>query len=52
MTPAEPMTPAVRHHILIEYLRVKLNEHDWHGVADAACDLRELEARHPELRAT
>jgi hypothetical protein len=23
---------------------------DWHGVADAAMDLRELEAAHPELK--
>lgn len=30
---------------LIDYLRLKVDEGDWHGVADAAMDLRELEAR-------
>lgn len=28
---------------MIEYLKVKLDEQDWHGVSDAANDLRELE---------
>lgn len=30
--------------LLIEYLKLKVNEEDWHGVADAAMDLRELDA--------
>jgi hypothetical protein len=30
---------------LIAYLQMKVGEEDWHGVADAAMDLRELEAR-------
>ena len=30
--------------ILIEYLKLKVHEEDWHGVADAAMDLRELDA--------
>ena len=30
--------------ILISYLKVKTNECDWHGVSDAANDLRVLEA--------
>jgi hypothetical protein len=34
----------------VGYLQMKVEENDWHGVADAAADLRELEARHPELR--
>lgn len=29
--------------IYINYLQMKLNEQDWHAVADAAMDLRELE---------
>lgn len=29
---------------LIEYLEMKVIEQDWHGVSDAANDLRELEA--------
>jgi hypothetical protein len=28
---------------MIHYLQMKVNEQDWHGVADAAMDLRELE---------
>ena len=31
--------------ILIEYLQVMVANEDWHGVADVAMDLRELEAR-------
>jgi len=27
-----------------EYLRLKFEVEDWHGVADAAMDLREIEA--------
>ena len=33
-----------RRHVLITYLRVKLVEQDWHGIADAANDLRETDA--------
>ena len=29
--------------VMIDYLQMKVNEQDWHGVADAAMDLRELE---------
>lgn len=36
--------------ILIRYLYVKAEQRDWHGVSDAANDLRELEAENPELR--
>jgi len=35
----------------LRYLQVKIQERDWHAVADAAMDLRELEAAHPELKA-
>lgn len=31
--------------ILKQYLRIKVDEEDWHGVADAAMDLRELQAQ-------
>jgi predicted cupin superfamily sugar epimerase len=31
---------------LIKYLREKTDESDWHGVSDAANDLRVLEAEH------
>jgi hypothetical protein len=30
---------------MIAYLRLKVDEEDWHGVADAAMDLREIEAK-------
>lgn len=33
----------IRKQLMIEYLRLKLEEQDWHGVCDAANDLRELE---------
>ncbi len=39
-----------RWQILESYLRMKVEERDWHGVSDAANDLRELEAAHPELK--
>lgn len=32
---------------LKEYMLIKMNDEDWHGVADAAMDLREIET---ELR--
>jgi hypothetical protein len=31
--------------VLIQYLYVKIAQEDWHGVADAAMDIRELEAK-------
>lgn len=30
---------------MIAYLILKINDEDWHGVADAAMDLREIEAK-------
>jgi hypothetical protein len=27
---------------MTDYLRLKLNQEDWHGVADAAMDIREI----------
>lgn len=30
---------------LIDYMRVKIDQGDWHAVADAAMDIRELEAK-------
>lgn len=39
--------------ILIDYLQVMVAREDWHGVADAAMDIREMDAerrynRHPD----
>lgn len=31
---------------LIDYLLLKCEEADWHGVSDAANDLRVMEAKH------
>lgn len=33
-----------RRHILINYLLMKVEAEDWHAVADASMDLRELDA--------
>lgn len=30
---------------LVVYMRVKIDQADWHAVADAAMDIRELEAK-------
>lgn len=35
---------ATQRQILLEYLQVMIAREDWHGVADLAMDLRELEA--------
>jgi len=32
--------------ILMEYLQVMIANEDWHGVADMAMDMRELEAKN------
>jgi len=37
------MDALVRKNFMIEYLKLKVTEEDWHGVADAAMDLREIE---------
>jgi hypothetical protein len=37
------MTFEERKKKLIDYLLMKVTEEDWHGVSDAANDLRELE---------
>lgn len=37
--------------IMIGYLLQKVEVADWHGVADAAMDLREIEAKLEVLRA-
>jgi hypothetical protein len=35
----------VQKEVLIDYLHVMISLQDWHGVADVAMDLRELEAK-------
>lgn len=36
--------PEVQRRIMLEYLQLMIARNDWHGVADAAMDLREMEA--------
>lgn len=36
----------VQHDALIAYMQVMIARGDWHGVSDAANDLRVLEAEH------
>lgn len=43
------MTPKAQYEIMIAYCEMKLRQRDWHGVCDAANDIRELLAKHPEL---
>jgi hypothetical protein len=31
--------------VMIAYLLLKIHQEDWHGVADAAMDIREMEAK-------
>jgi hypothetical protein len=36
--------------IMLEYLQMKILHEDWHGVADAAMDLREMEAKNQKKK--
>ena len=36
--------------IFLDYMQVKIVQEDWHGVADIAMDLRELEAKYKSLQ--
>ena len=44
------MTPLEQYQIMVEYCKMKVDQGDWHGVSDAANDIRELIALHPELK--
>lgn len=37
------MSPQEKRRILVEYLKMKTDDYDWHAVSDAANDLREVE---------
>ncbi len=43
--------PEHKKEILVTYMLLKVELEDWHGVADVANDIRELEARYPHLKA-
>jgi len=34
---------------LVVYMQLKIKQRDWHGVADSAMDIRELEAKKEVL---
>lgn len=36
--------PEVQKRVMLEYLQLMIAREDWHGVADAAMDLREMAA--------
>lgn len=38
-----------RHAAIVQYMQAKIAEKDWHGVSDAANDLREMEAEQRGL---
>jgi hypothetical protein len=40
----------VQRRVFLEYLQVMIAREDWHGVADLAMDMRELEAMQPKGR--
>jgi hypothetical protein len=40
----------VQKKILLDYLQVMIALEDWHGVADLAMDLRELEAKNNAIK--
>jgi len=44
-------TPERKKQILVTYMLLKIELEDWHGVADVSNDIRELEARFPQLKA-
>jgi hypothetical protein len=41
----EDMSQVSETEVMIAYLMLKVRQRDWHGVADAANDIREMEAR-------
>jgi hypothetical protein len=48
-TPMVERTYDEKHATLVQYLLVKVQERDWHGVSDAANDLRVLEAGYATI---
>jgi hypothetical protein len=51
LPPEEETSPDRKKEILVQYMLLKVELEDWHGVADVANDIRELEARFPHLKA-
>lgn len=46
------MTPRERYLIMVDYCKMKVQEKDWHGVCDAAMDIRDILAAHPEVESS
>lgn len=44
------MSPKDQKKALIQYIYAKIVAEDWHGVSDAAMDIRELETKYSELK--
>lgn len=44
------MTPQERYDLRMKCMCLAFAERDWHGLADQAMDMRELEAAFPELK--
>ena len=42
--PYDYADPTVQRSVMLDYLQLMIARGDWHGVADAAMDLREMEA--------
>lgn len=42
---------ATQRRVLLDYLQVMIALEDWHGVSDAANDLRELDAQNKNQKA-
>jgi len=43
--------PEVQKRVMLNYLQLMIARKDWHGVADAAMDLREMEAETKQKEA-
>lgn len=50
LIPARILALQSRHSVLLDYLDMATERADWHGVMDAAADLREVDAELEALR--
>ena len=46
----DQITPQTDIDVMVAYLLLKVKQRDWHGVSDAANDIREMEARMKEKK--
>ena len=52
MTENDYTDPEIQRRVMLEYLQLMIARRDWHGVADAAMDLREMEAERKQCPST